>query len=183
VNYVATVPGPGGPAIAFMAELLISFGLMLTVLTVSNTGRTARFTPFFAGALVATYIMVEAPLSGMSMNPARTLGSAVPAGTWTWLAIYFTAPPLGMLLAAEVYPRLKGTGAVICAKLHHQNRERCIFRCGYAVDQLAVGTQLDQPHAVSSRGGERSTRRPGRRSGSVAAFGMTHHMSNVETEA
>jgi aquaporin Z len=138
-----------------VAELLISFGLMLTLLTVSNTGRLAPFTPFFAGGLVAAYIMVEAPLSGMSMNPARTLGSAIPSGAWTWLAIYFTAPPLGMLLAAEVYPRLKGTGAVICAKLHHQNRERCIFRCGYAMAQRPVG--LGHSHSMSSRTCEGST--------------------------
>jgi len=50
--------------------------------------------------LVATYIILESPLSGMSMNPARSFGSAVAARLWTGLWIYFTAPPLGMLLAA-----------------------------------------------------------------------------------
>jgi aquaporin Z len=132
VNYVATVPGAGGTGLAFVAELLISFGLMSTVLIASNTDRLARFTGLFAGILVATYITVEAPLSGMSMNPARTFGSAVGARTWAFLWIYFTAPPLGMLLAAEVYRRVKGADAALCAKLHHQNDKRCIFRCGYA---------------------------------------------------
>jgi aquaporin Z len=132
VNYVATVPGAGGTGLAFVAELLISFGLMSTVLIASNTDRLARFTDLFAGILVATYITVEAPLSGMSMNPARTFGSAVGARTWAFLWIYFTAPPLGMLLAAEVYRRVKGADAALCAKLHHQNDKRCIFRCGYA---------------------------------------------------
>jgi aquaporin Z len=132
VNYVATVPGAGGTGLAFVAELLISFGLMSTVLIASNTDRLARFTDLFAGILVATYITVEAPLSGMSMNPARTFGSAVGARTWAFLWIYFTAPPLGMLLAAEAYRRVKGARAVLCAKLHHRNDKRCIFRCGYA---------------------------------------------------
>src|SRR5262249_49118850 len=50
-------------------------------------------TPLFAGALVATYISVEAPISGMSMNPARSLASAIPAGAWGPLWIYFVAPP------------------------------------------------------------------------------------------
>jgi aquaporin Z len=131
VNYVATVPGTSGPYLAFLAELLISFGLMATVLIVSNTDRLARFTGLFAGALIAAYISVEAPLSGMSMNPARTFASAVPAHALMPLWIYFAAPLLGMLLAAEAYVRAKGAHSVLCAKLHHQNDKRCIFCCGY----------------------------------------------------
>jgi aquaporin Z len=131
VNYVVTVPGETGVGVAFCAELIISFGIMLTILFVSNIPKLARFTGLFAGLLVATYITVEAPLSGMSMNPARTLASAIGAQTWTAIWIYFTAPLLGMLLAAELYVRLKGRKAVRCAKLHHHNHKRCIFRCGY----------------------------------------------------
>ena len=131
VRYVATVPGAHGLGVAFLAELVISFFLMSVVLLATNNARLARFTGLFAAVLVGTYILVEAPLSGMSMNPARTLASAVPARLWTALWIYFTAPPLGMLLAAEVYLRQKGPGKVMCAKLHHQNNKRCIFHCGY----------------------------------------------------
>ena len=139
VNYVVTVPGNAGVTIAFLAELAISFGLMLTVLKVMNTDGAARFTGWFAGILVALYITVEGPLSGMSMNPARTFGSAFPANLWTAWWIYFTAPPIGMLLAAELYQRF-GASRVICAKLHHHNNKRCIFRCGYQSTQnSAVG--------------------------------------------
>lgn len=131
VNYAATVPGSGGVVIAFVAEVIISFILMSVVLRVSNTARLARFTGLFAGALVMTYISLEAPLSGMSMNPARTFGSALSANRWTALWIYFTAPPLGMMLAAETYLRLAGAKKVFCAKLHHHNDKRCIFRCNF----------------------------------------------------
>jgi len=131
VNYVVTVPGPAGAAAAFAAELGIAFGLMSVVLAVSNTPRLAPFTGLCAGVLVATYITLEAPLSGMSMNPARTLASAVPAATWRAFWIYLTAPLLGMLLASEVY-RHATRRAVRCAKLQHDTRHRCIFRCGYA---------------------------------------------------
>ncbi len=131
INYVATIPGSQGFGVAFLAEVVISFGLMLVVLVSSNGQRLASLTGLFAGALVATYIIVEAPLSGMSINPARTFASALPAWLWTGLWIYFTAPPLGMLLAAETYLWGKGKREVICAKLHHQNDKRCIFRCGY----------------------------------------------------
>ena len=112
------------------AELAISFGLMTIVLLVSNTPRLARFTGLFAGLLVATYISLEAPLSGMSMNPARSFGSAFSARSWTALWVYFTAPPLGMLLAAETYLRVARSRGVFCAKLHHDNPSRCIF-CAY----------------------------------------------------
>jgi aquaporin Z len=131
VQYIATVPGINGEIVAFFAEAAISFGLMITVLIVSNTIKLARFTGVFVGILVATYITIEAPLSGMSMNPARTFASAISAHNWTAIWIYFTAPLLGMFLAAELYVRVNGRKAVRCAKLHHQNNKRCIFRCGY----------------------------------------------------
>ena len=129
VNYVATVPGPAGCGAAFVAEMGISFLLMLTVLTVSNRPRLTRFTGVFAALLVAGFIPVEAPLSGMSMNPARTLGPSVVGGLSNGLWLYFVAPPAGMLLAAEVFLRVKGQVAIHCAKLHHDGP--CIFNCAF----------------------------------------------------
>ena len=131
VNYAATVPGPNGALAAFVAELVISFVLMSVVLRVSNTKNLARWTGLFAGALVATYITLEAPISGMSMNPARTFGSAFGANVWQSLWIYFVAPPLGMLAAAEIFTRGKARRTAACAKLHHHNNQRCIFRCNF----------------------------------------------------
>ena len=64
---------------------------MLMVLLTTNSPRLMRFTGLFAGSLVALYITIEAPLSGMSMNPARTrLGLARPSLRGRW--IYLTAP-------------------------------------------------------------------------------------------
>ncbi|MEW6304679.1 MAG: aquaporin [Verrucomicrobiota bacterium] len=128
VHYVATLPGNSGTGVAFLAEAFISGLLMAVVLVVSNRTALARFTGLFAGVCVALFITFEAPLSGMSMNPARTFASALAARDWTALWIYFTAPPLGMLAATELYHRLAGARA--CAKLHHQNTRRCIF-CEY----------------------------------------------------
>ena len=130
VHYVVTVPGTFGVVVAFIAETAMAFVLMSVVLLVSNTASLARFTGVCAGMLVATYITLEAPLSGMSMNPARTFASALPANTWQAFWVYLTAPLAGMLLASEVYVR--GTRRrVICAKLQHEGQQRCIFRCGY----------------------------------------------------
>jgi aquaporin Z len=133
VNFAATVPGERGPATAFLAEVAIAFVLMTVVLAFSSAPRRNRYTGLAAGACVALFIAFEAPLSGMSMNPARSLGSAVSAMTWSSLWIYFAAPPIGMLLAAEARVRLSRGAPALCAKLHHENSERCIFRCAYPV--------------------------------------------------
>jgi aquaporin Z len=131
INYVETVPGRGGPWVAFGAELAISAVLMFTVLVVSNARSLARWTPVFAGGLVAFYITIESPLSGMSMNPARTFGSALFAMHLRTLWVYFTAPVLGMSIAAGAFRALKGAQGAYCAKLHHFNTQRCIFHCNF----------------------------------------------------
>ncbi len=138
VSYVVTIPGRSGPAAAFLAELVISAGLMGVVLVATNRMSLARYTGLFAGTLVASYILLLAPVSGMSMNPARSFGSALTARLWTASWIYFTAPPIGMLLAAEIYLGRTRRRGVICAKLHHHNEQRCIFRCGYAERERAA---------------------------------------------
>lgn len=150
VAAVATVPGDHGQAAAFLAEVVITFVLMLTVLFVSNAPSVARCTGVVVAVLVATYITLEAPISGMSMNPARTLASALPGDVFTGLWIYFLAPPLGMLAAAQTYLFLRGAAAVHCAKLHPQNNKRCIF-CGFPGVQAnspSVGEKLHFRHSA-----------------------------------
>jgi aquaporin Z len=129
VRYVVTVPGDHGLWVALLAEFIIAFGMMSTVLYFSNHHRLDKYTGLFAGLLVATYITIEAPFSGMSMNPARTFGSGFSAEIWSGLWVYLTAPPLAMFTAAEIYLWRKGRFAVKCCKLHHNNDKRCIF-CG-----------------------------------------------------
>jgi aquaporin Z len=136
VHYVVTTPGKAGSGVAFVAEIGITFILMTVILTVSNNTRLHKFTGLCAGALVATYITLEAPISGMSMNPARTFASAVPAYHWAALWVYFTAPLIGMFAAAEIYVRTRGSCSVTCAKLHHDNTKRCIF-CGKPAANVA----------------------------------------------
>jgi aquaporin Z len=86
----------------------------------------------------------------MSMNPARTVGSAVSAHVWTGLWIYFTAPLIGMITGAEFFVRLRGKQSVRCAKLHHQNRQRCIFRCGYASRTPASAKACNEGSAIET---------------------------------
>lgn len=130
VSWVQTRPGPGGAPLAFAGEVAISFAQMSIVLAATSHARVAPWTGWLAGAGVATWIALEAPLSGMSMNPARSLASALPAGDLSGLWIYFAAPVLGMLAAAQLFLWVRGLRAVACAKLIHDPRTRCIF-CGH----------------------------------------------------
>jgi len=138
VSYAATLPGPSGPAAAFAAEFVISAVLMLTVLSLTAAARLAPYTGLIVGGLVALYITFESPLSGMSMNPARSLASAAPGMLWHHLWIYLTAPVLGMLAGAQVFLLAAGARRVVCAKLLHPLGVRCIH-CGHEPHEATRG--------------------------------------------
>jgi aquaporin Z len=127
VNYVVTQPGHWGIWPAFAGEVFISALLMGTVLMLMGSP-LARFTGLFVGLLVALYITFEAPISGMSMNPARTFGSAWGAGSWGGYWLYLAGPLVGMTLGAFAAQRLRAKAA--CPKLNHPQSQRCIF-CGH----------------------------------------------------
>jgi len=129
VNYVVTQPGAAGRAAAFAAEALIAFALMTVVLRAASNPKLERHTGWLAGVLLAACVALEAPLSGMSMNPARSFGSAFVARDASGLWIYLTAPVLGMLCAAQLHVLREKSPRPYCAKLHHENATRCIF-CG-----------------------------------------------------
>ncbi len=139
VNYVVTAPGPLGVALAFVVEIVIAYGMMTMVLTTSNHPRLSKYTGVIAGFLVMSYVILSGPISGFSMNPARTIASAVPATDFGSFWIYMTAPFIGMLTAAEVFKLFKGRA--ICAKMHHENSYLCIFNCGYCEHKSIVDSQ------------------------------------------
>ena len=107
----ATLPtvGVGG---SFGVEWLLSFVLMLVVMAVATDQRVA---PAFGGVAVGLTVgfcaMMGGPLTGASMNPARSLGPAVAGGSWDAHWIYWVAPVTGMLAAARVYEFLRPAGA------------------------------------------------------------------------
>ena len=105
--------------------------LMGVVLWASNRPSVALYTSYLVGILIAVYVLFFAPVSGFSINPARTTGSAVFANVWTGAWLYFTAPLLGMIAAAEIYLRAFGANRVLCAKLHPDPKYPCPFICHY----------------------------------------------------
>jgi glycerol uptake facilitator-like aquaporin len=83
---------------------------MLAVLIALNSKRLEKLVPALIALLIALYIAAVAPISGMSLNPARTFGSAVTANQYNGLWLYFVAPMLAMLLATEVYRLMRTRG-------------------------------------------------------------------------
>jgi aquaporin Z len=127
VRFVVTAPG-AGTAWAFVVELAMTALLLGVVLRVSQSHRWHRATGVVAGALLCTFITLAAPISGTSLNPARTFASAVVAGDFTAYWVYALAPVLGMAIAAQQFARSRRAR---CAKLHHANAQPCPFRCGW----------------------------------------------------
>jgi aquaporin Z len=131
VDYAVTVPGRGGTAGAFCAEYFMAALLMLVVLWFSNRPPLAQYTSYLVGGLITFYVFVFAPVSGFSINPARTTGSAVFADVWTAVWLYFVAPVLGMMTSAEIYLHVYGIESVLCAKLHPDPSYPCPFLCQF----------------------------------------------------
>ena len=131
VNYAVTVPGAYGTTAAFFAELFMATFLMAVVLWTTNRPAIAKYTSYFMGVLIALYILFFAPVSGFSINPARTTASAVFANVWTACWLYFVAPLLGMMTSAEFYLRSQGADRILCAKLHPDPKYPCPFLCHF----------------------------------------------------
>ncbi len=148
VRHAITSPGPWGLPAAFGGEVLIAFTQMSVVLFASNNERLRAWTGRFAAFGVALYIAFEAPLSGMSMNPARSLGSAVAEARLTDLWIYFSAPLAGMALAAELYVARTGLRRVHCGKLDHSGSGPCLFRCTPLEDRRDIRLRRGVEHGT-----------------------------------
>ena len=131
VNFAVTVPGPDGTAAAFAAELFMAALLMAVVLWTSNRPTLAPYTSYCVGILITLYIVFFAPVSGFSINPARTVASAVFAHLFTALWLYFVAPLAGMLGVAQLYRQVAGADRILCAKLHPDPDYPCPFLCTF----------------------------------------------------
>lgn len=131
VQYMVTLPGNHGSAVAFVVEFLLSVLLMFTVLYTSNHRLFTRLTPVFVALLTVLYFAFSSSISGFSVNPARSFSSALFAWMWFGIWIYFSAPCLGMLTAAAIYIKWRGTNRVYCAKVFHDTRSTCLFNCHF----------------------------------------------------
>jgi len=121
VRYGMSLPAAGpGPAGAVAGEVAATFALVGLILWFSGRPALRRFTPAALPPLVAILVGVEAPWSGTSMNPARSLGPALVAHALPVMWIYVLGPGLGAALAALAAVR---PGAVHVAKVGHHGHD------------------------------------------------------------
>jgi aquaporin NIP len=112
----ATLPA-GSDAQSFVLEIILTFLLMLTILSVSTGAREKGITAGIAvGAVIALEALFAGPISGASMNPARSLAPALVSGHFEHLWIYLTAPLLGALIAMPACRCIREKGC--CAALN-----------------------------------------------------------------
>jgi aquaporin Z len=100
VDFGATAPGPGIPSwAALLGEAATTFTMVSLLAVFLGFRRIRPFTPAIFPPLYALMVWAEAPISGTSTNPARSLGPAVVSGQWQSWWVYWIGPMIGMLLA------------------------------------------------------------------------------------
>jgi glycerol uptake facilitator-like aquaporin len=103
----ATLPGISVAA-AFGVEWLLSFALMFVIMAVATDTRVADgFAPLAVGLTVGFCALLGGPLTGASMNPARSFGPALVGGLWRAHWLYWLAPVTAMIVAARAYDLLR----------------------------------------------------------------------------
>jgi MIP family channel proteins len=88
---------------AFLLEMIGTFFLVNTVLNSAVSGRGGNLAPFAIGMSVSACIMFFGPLTGASVNPARTIGPAVAAGVYSDIWVYIVSTLLGGVVAGLLY--------------------------------------------------------------------------------
>jgi MIP family channel proteins len=93
---------------AFVVEIVLTFFLMLVIMAVATDHRVASPAAGLAvGLTVGFDAMMGGPLTGASMNPARTFGPAIATGVWTGHWLYWLGPLVGACLAVLTYGYLR----------------------------------------------------------------------------
>ncbi|MEM3406078.1 MAG: MIP family channel protein [Nitrososphaerota archaeon] len=110
VSFGLTLPGDAigkSEITALIVEIILTFFLLLTIMGAAVDKRAPPgFAGIIIGAVVASDIFVGGPLTGGSMNPARTFGPAIASGNWTAHWVYWIGPIAGGLIAALIYEYL-----------------------------------------------------------------------------
>ena len=114
---------------ALTGEIITTFALIIGLFIFIGHKRLSAWTPLLFPFLYAIMVFIEAPLSGTSTNPARSLGPAIISGQWHGWWIYLAGPVIGAWLATIVQKRtlLKGLEIGIAKVYHFKHDPHGIF--------------------------------------------------------
>jgi aquaporin Z len=126
VAFGSTTPGAGYPVWAALGgEVVTTIGLIVGLFIFLGHNKLRNYTPLLFPFLYAIMVWLEAPLSGTSTNPARSLGPSVISGVWSGWWIYFAGPLLGMFIGLGIH-RFSGLKRfeLEVAKIYHFELDR-----------------------------------------------------------
>jgi len=113
VAHLGTTLLSNGDGQSFVLESDLTFFLMFVIMAVATDDRaTGQAAALAIGGTVLLDAMFGGPISGASMNPARSFGPALASGTWGHLWVYVLGPVVGALLAAFAYEVVRGNGRI-----------------------------------------------------------------------
>jgi aquaporin Z len=123
VSFGATLPGPGYPlGTALLGEAITTFAMIAGLCLCLGFRRIRPFTPAMFPLLYCLMVYMEAPISGTSTNPARSLGPAIVSGRWDGWWIYWLGPLIGSVAACAACSYL--ARRITVAKLYYFDSDR-----------------------------------------------------------
>jgi len=125
-----SVPGNGwSPGCAFIFEAALTGLMVLMIFIFVSSRRLMRWTPLMNWFLIAGMVWLEAPISGTSLNPARSIGPALMTGEWGDQWIYVVAPLLGAMTGLFIFTAATPEGRrVLTGKLFSVPHYRTVFK-------------------------------------------------------
>jgi len=144
IHFGGTTPGTGYTiGEALLGEIITTICLMVGLFTFLGHRQLRHYTPLLLPFLYAVMVYLEAPISGTSTNPARSLGPSVISGVWYGWWIYFIGPLIGMLIGVGIheFSWLKRFEVEIAKIYHFQHDRYGIFKTNPLVKRNEPGTE------------------------------------------
>lgn len=157
VSFGATVPGPQGAPLAALAEAGCTLALVVALLSFVARPALRRYTPAIFPVLYGVLVAFEAPVSGTSTNPARSLGPAVVFDIWSGFWVYVVGPTAGALLGAGLRRLLAGGRPQLRIELakiaHFESDPFAPLAHLHHLPQTGLGRGPGRPGPVGTRAG------------------------------
>ncbi len=131
IDFGGTFPGSGFTLLqATLGEVVTTFGLIAGLFLFLGRARLRPYTPLLFPFLYAVMVYLEAPVSGTSTNPARSIGPSLVAGNWHGWWIYWLGPLLGTGLALAVgqFSWMRGFEIKVAKIYHFKHDPHGVFR-------------------------------------------------------
>jgi aquaporin Z len=133
VDVGMTLPREGYSIVfVFLIEVIITFLLVSLIFYFLHRRNLTRFAGAAVGLLIAVLVFLTAPISGTSLNPARSIGPAMVSFKFSYLWLYVAAPVMGSFIAVTIHKKTPFLHRPLCAKLNHPGKDkRCLYDCNF----------------------------------------------------